>query len=86
MYTFTVRLCDWYKRRIPTETKPFAEVIVKDFVLEAETYCVVIIRYTGDQEFKELSGRVCKNEITGKFTINGINPSGDFILLDVLIE
>lgn len=84
MYTFTVRDCDWYKRRIPTQRKAFDEVIVKDFVLKDESYCIVFIRYVGETELKELTGRVSQNSITGKFTVNGINPHGDFILLDVV--
>ena len=84
MYEFTVRHCDWYKRRIPTQQKVFDEVIVRDFLLEPESYCTVVIRYTGESEFKELTGRVCQNSVTNKFTINGINPHGDFILLDVI--
>jgi hypothetical protein len=84
MYTFAVRNCDWYKRRIPTQKKVFDEVIVRNFVLEPESYCTVIIRYVDESEFKELTGRVSRNAITNKFTINGINPYGDFILLDVI--
>jgi hypothetical protein len=84
MYTFAVRNCDWYKRRIPTQKKVFDEVIVRNFVLEPESYCTVIIRYVDESEFKELTGRVSRNAVTNKFTINGINPYGDFILLDVI--
>jgi hypothetical protein len=84
MYTFAVRNCDWYKRRIPTQKKVFDEVIVKNFVLEPESYCTVIIRYVDESEFKELTGRVSRNAVTNKYTINGINPYGDFILLDVV--
>lgn len=84
MYNFTVRHCDWYKRRIPTQQKVFAEVIVKNFTLIDESYCIVDIRYEGEDQFKQLTGRVCQNSITKKFTINGINPYGDFILLDVI--
>jgi len=84
MYKFTVRHCDWYKRRIPTQKKVFDEVIVRDFLLEPESYCTVIIRYVNESEFKELTGRVSRNAVTNKYTINGINPHGDFILLDVI--
>jgi hypothetical protein len=84
MYTFAVRNCDWYKRRIPTQKKVFDEVIVRNFVLEPESYCTVIIRYVDESEFKELTGRVSRNAVTNKYTINGINPYGDFILLDVI--
>jgi len=84
MYTFAVRNCDWYKRRIPTQKKVFEEVIVRNFVLEHESYCTVIIKYVGETEFKELTGRVTQNSITNKFSVNGINPYGDFILLDVI--
>jgi hypothetical protein len=84
MYTFAVRHCDWYKRRIPTQQKVFDEVIVRDFLLEPESYCTVIIRYVDESEFKELTGRVSRNAVTNKYTINGINPYGDFILLDVI--
>jgi hypothetical protein len=84
MYTFAVRNCDWYKRRIPTQKKVFDEVIVRNFVLEPESYCTVIIRYVNESEFKELTGRVSRNAVTNKYTINGINPYGDFILLDVI--
>jgi hypothetical protein len=84
MYTFAVRNCDWYKRRIPTQQKVFDEVIVRNFVLEPESYCTVIIRYVDESEFKELTGRVSRNAVTNKYTINGINPYGDFILLDVI--
>ena len=84
MYTFAVRNCDWYKRRISTQKKVFDEVIVRNFVLEPESYCTVIIRYVDESEFKELTGRVSRNAVTNKYTINGINPHGDFILLDVI--
>jgi hypothetical protein len=84
MYAFAVRNCDWYKRRIPTQKKVFDEVIVRNFVLEPESYCTVIIRYVDESEFKELTGRVSRNAVTNKYTINGINPYGDFILLDVI--
>jgi hypothetical protein len=84
MYAFAVRNCDWYKRRIPTQKKVFDEVIVRNFVLEPESYCTVIIRYVNESEFKELTGRVSRNAVTNKYTINGINPYGDFILLDVI--
>ena len=84
MYTFAVRNCDWYKRRIPTQKKVFDEVIVRNFVLEPESYCTVIIRYVDESEFKDLTGRVSRNAVTNKYTINGINPYGDFILLDVI--
>jgi hypothetical protein len=84
MYTFAVRNCDWYKRRIPTQKKVFDEVIVRNFVLEPESYCTVIVRYVDESEFKELTGRVSRNAVTNKYTINGINPYGDFILLDVI--
>ena len=84
MYAFAVRNCDWYKRRIPTQKKVFDEVIVRNFVLEPESYCTVIIRYVDESEFKELTGRVSRNTVTNKYTINGINPHGDFILLDVI--
>jgi hypothetical protein len=53
-------------------------------VLEPESYCTVIIRYVNESEFKELTGRVSRNAVTNKYTINGINPHGDFILLDVI--
>lgn len=83
MYNFTIRNWSWYKRRLPTEQKQIVEFKVENFKLEEDSRCIVYIRYDGETIFKELSGRVCQNPNSKKFTINGLNPYGDYIILDV---
>lgn len=82
-FTFIMRPCSWYKRRIPDQPKIFEEVKVSNYIHEHDAICLITVRYHGETEYKELTGRVTKNPITGNFSINGINPHGDFILLDV---
>lgn len=84
MTKFEIRPYNWSKRRIPTDLPLIAEYRVHDFVPVPDTYCTVLIRYENSNEFRELTGRVCENSITKKLTINGINSSGDFIILDVM--
>jgi hypothetical protein len=82
-YTFKIMPSNWYKRRTPTELKQITSFSVVDFVKTSDSYCVVNIVYD-DATQAELTGRVSHNHIADRWTINGINPFGDFILLEVI--
>ena len=85
MYEFTVRHCDWYKRRVRTnKPKEISRFVVENFVAQHNAYCIVHMWYDDEPDVHELTGRVTQNTVTGKFSVNGINPHGDFILLDVI--
>lgn len=83
MFEFTVRQNNWYKRRSPTKQKTITKFEVINFTATDNSYCDVTLQYDDELETKHLSGRVTQNYVTGNFLINGINPHGDYILLDV---
>ena len=73
---------NWYKRRTPTEFKKINNYTVNGFVKLSDSYCTIHMVYDDCTE-AELTGRVCHNAISDRWTINGINPYGDYILLEV---
>jgi hypothetical protein len=84
MFEFTVRPNNWYKRRTPTVQKTITTFQVINFTAADNSYCEISLQYDDETETKYLTGRVTQNYVTGNFLINGINPHGDYILLDVV--
>ena len=83
MNNFKIMPSNWYKRRTKTELKQIIDFAVTSFTKLDNSYCVVTIQYDcGDSA--ELTGRVLYNSRADRWTINGINPFGDYILLEVL--
>jgi hypothetical protein len=83
MNNFKIMPSEWYKRRTKTELKQITEFKVTQFKKVDNSYCIVNIQYdSGD--CAELTGRVLYNDRADRWTINGINPFGDYILLEVL--
>jgi hypothetical protein len=83
MNNFKIMPSHWYKRRTPSQARVITDFQVSDFVKTDNSYCIINIVYDCG-EAAELTGRVCVNPITNRWTINGINPYGDYILLEVL--
>ena len=83
IYKFVIRENNWYKRRSPTKQKTITKFEVINFTATDNSYCDVTLQYDDELETKHLTRRVTQNYVTGNFLINGINPHGDYILLDV---
>ena len=77
-----IRTLSWYKRREPTKEIQPVEVRVEDLQLIQNHYSTMHVLYD-DGNWYELNGRVCQNDITGKWTIHGINPKGLSCLVDI---
>ena len=80
---FSVRHTDWYKRRVAGVASAVTKFEVTGFVAKHNTYCSIEVWYDNALASKILTGRVTENQATGALSINGINPHGDSILLDV---
>ncbi len=77
-----IRTQSWYKRREPTKEIQPIEVKVEDLQLVSNHKCVMQVLYD-DGNWYELGGRVSQNDITGKWTVHGINPHGLSTLVDI---
>lgn len=77
-----IRKLSWYKRRKPTvEIQPVA-VNVADLQLVDNHRCDMWVLYD-DGVVYALSGRVNVNDITGRWTVHGINPYGLATMVDI---
>jgi len=82
MNNFKIMPSNWYKRRTPTQVRVITDFQVSNFVKIDNSYCVINIVYDCGKT-AELTGRVLYNDRADRWTINGINPFGDYILLEV---
>jgi hypothetical protein len=77
---------NWYKRRAPGTQLQITEFTVQGtVVLVEENYYQIDIKYD-DGTDATVTGRLCHNAIANRWTLNGINSSGDYILLEVIPE
>tara|TARA_R110000772_G_C13273748_1_gene436466 strand:+ start:7 stop:288 length:282 start_codon:yes stop_codon:yes gene_type:complete len=91
MYKFEIMRCDWYKRRNATEKKAISNYFVDRFKKKEDSSCTITVKYDDDTT-AILNGRVCCSRVYNldntvksmNWTINGISPFGDFILLKIL--
>lgn len=80
---FSIREMDWYKRRAPTRQPKPTSVECNDFQLIENHYCNLHVTYD-DGNLHHLTGRVSRNDITGKWTCHGTDPHGRSVLLDCI--
>ena len=78
-----IRELDWFKRREPTKRIKPVTVQVTDLQLVDNHYCTMHVLYDDGVTY-DLTGRVSKNDITGKWTVHGINPKGLSTLVDIV--
>lgn len=77
-----IRELSWFKRREPTkEIKPVS-VEVEDLQLIQNHRCDMHVLYDDGVTYT-LNGRVSQNDITGKWTVHGINHFGLSTLVDI---
>jgi hypothetical protein len=89
---FEIQPCHWFKRRLGDKQRLIVFYKVSDFEKIENSKCEIVIRYSGEIEFITLTGRVCCSRVynvgggvrSEKWSINGINEVGDFMLLKVL--
>ena len=72
----------WFKRREPTQDIKPVSVTVDNLKLEQNCYCEMKVLYSDDNVYT-FDGRVSQNDITGKWTIQGMNPHGLSTLVDI---
>lgn len=77
-----VRELSWFKRREPTKEIRPVSVEVDNLQLVENHRCEMIVLYDNGIKYT-LSGRVSQNDITGKWTVHGINPYGLSTLVDI---
>lgn len=74
---------DWYKRRTPTkELLPERVVHITDLQLIPNHACEMEVLCDDGKSYM-LSARVHQNDINGKWTIQGLNPYGLSVLVDL---
>lgn len=78
-----IRELSWYKRREPTEEMKPVSVTVDDLQLIQNHRCDMCVLYDDGNTYL-LGGRVSQNDITGKWTVHGINPHGLSTLVDII--
>jgi hypothetical protein len=78
-----IRTLSWYKRREPTKEIQPIEVEIEDLQLISNHYSNMRVLYD-DGNWYDLTGRVTQNDITGKWSIQGLNPHGLSCLVDVI--
>ena len=81
---FKIRKLDWYKRRKPTKKIQPVSVNVDNVQLIDNYRCVMCVLYN-DGVVYQLSGRVNVNDITGRWTVHGINPHGLATLVEIIL-
>ena len=82
MLKLVCRKMDWYKRRIPVKTLEPVSVEIDDLQLINNHRCIMTVLYE-DGIYYELSGRVNRNDQSGKWVVHGIDPHGKSVLMDI---
>lgn len=80
---FELRDVRWAKRRIPTEEIQPVSIEVPDIELQQNFTCDMYALYDDGETYK-LAARVNQNDITGKWTVHGINHFGLSALADIV--
>ncbi|RUO35518.1 hypothetical protein CWE13_11350 [Aliidiomarina shirensis] len=82
---FEIRQLSWHKRRKPgNEPKPVA-VAVPNFKKEANHMCEITVTFDSG-EIMQMMGRVLQNPITGAWSINGLNTTGQSVFARYIDE
>lgn len=77
-----IRKLSWYKRRKPTKEIQPISVNVDDIQLIDYHRCMMFVLYN-DGVVYTLSGVVNVNDVTGRWTVYGINPHGLATMVDI---
>lgn len=80
---FRLRDVRWAKRRIPTKEIQPVSIEVPDIKLEQDYTCDMYALYD-DGNWYKLAARVNQNDITGKWTVQGINHFGLSAMADII--
>lgn len=75
---FEIRQLSWHKRRRPGDEPKPVSVEVPDFKKEANHMCAISVTFD-NAEVLTLSGRVLQNPITGAWSVNGVNSTGQTV-------
>ncbi|RUO81427.1 hypothetical protein CWI84_01320 [Idiomarina tyrosinivorans] len=75
---FTIQQLSWHKRRKATvEPQPVA-IEVPDFKKQVNHLCDITVQFDNGERLV-LTGRVTQHPITGVWSVNGINGSGQAV-------